>query len=111
MNAEAKIFPVCGCDILAAGDGIIWCPLHLAASNLFDALTNLKNMAVLLGKMQRAGMAVSPDMFEALADHCKVASDALAQAKPESGECLQELTDKGSRNNGQERCATRHPPG
>lgn len=82
----------CGCKILPAGRGIILCPLHLAASRLLDALTNLKNTAVLLARMQRAGTTISPEILEALADICKVARDALAQVKPESGECLQGLT-------------------
>ena len=85
MSAEVGTILTCGCKIIAAGHGIIWCPLHLAASKLFDALTNLENMAILLGKMRRAGMTVSPEMFEALANHCKVALDALAQTKPENG--------------------------
>jgi hypothetical protein len=83
MSTETGTLPTCECKIIADGHGISGCPLHLAASKLFDALTNLANMAILLGKMQRVGMTVSPEMLEVLADHCKVARDALAQAKGE----------------------------
>ncbi|MEJ2745243.1 MAG: hypothetical protein P8123_06100, partial [bacterium] len=67
MSTEIGSFPTCDCDRTAAADGTSKCPLHLATSKLFDALANLENMAVLLGKMQRAGMTVSPETFDLLA--------------------------------------------
>jgi hypothetical protein len=83
MSAVMGNLLTCECKVIEAGYVRSWCPFNLAISELCDALANLGNMAILLGKMQRAGMAVSPEMFEVLANHCKAARDALAQVKEE----------------------------
>ena len=82
MSAKAGTLLKCGCRILAGGRGINWCPLHLTAPRLFEALTNLESMAALIHKTQSSGLVVTPDMFEALVDRCMVAGVVLSEARP-----------------------------